>query len=174
MRPEKQLLVDEIKDNIQKFGPSFIVTQYNSLTAGLANDFRRDISEKGGGFTVVKKRVFAKAADSLGVNWDADQLAGHIAIVHVGEDAIGATKAFCSFNKDNGELFSILGGFIEGQQCSSEEVVALSKLPGKDEMRAQLLALLQAPMAQTVATMDAIVASIVYCIDNKLKQSGSV
>ena len=49
-------------------------------------------------------------------------------------------------------------------------VEKLSKLPGKDEMRAQLLSVFEAPMAQTLAVMDALLASVVYCLDNKCQQ----
>ena len=51
------------------------------------------------------------------------------------------------------------------------DVESLSKLPGKDEMRAQLLAYLEAPMAQTLAVMDALLTSVVYCLENKSKQA---
>ena len=45
----------------------------------------------------------------------------------------------------------------------------MSKLPSKDEMRAQFLGTLEAPMAQTLAVMDALLTSVVHCLNNKVQ-----
>ena len=53
------------------------------------------------------------------------------------------------------------------------DVEKLSKLPGKDEMRAQLLATFEAPMAQTVAVMQSALCCVLYCLENKAKKESS-
>ena len=50
-------------------------------------------------------------------------------------------------------------------------MVRLSLTASKDEMRAQFLGLLEAPLAQTLAVMDAVLSSVVYCLDNKSKEA---
>ena len=52
----------------------------------------------------------------------------------------------------------------------ASDVERLSKLPSKDEMRAQFLSVLEAPMSQTLAVMEALLTSVPYCLDNKCKQ----
>ena len=64
----------------------------------------------------------------------------------------------------------MLGGLIEGAICSAEYVEAIAKLPGIQEMRAQFLGLLEAPMAQTARAFHAILASILYCLEEKCKK----
>ena len=59
MNKDKQLLLDEIKDQIEKSG-SFITLQYTKVPANTANNFRREIAKVGGSFEVVKKRLFIK------------------------------------------------------------------------------------------------------------------
>ena len=63
-----------------------------------------------------------------------------------------------------------MGGRFEGRMYAADQMVKLSTLPSKDEMRAQLLATLEAPMAQTLAVMEAVLSSVVYCLQNKSEQ----
>lgn len=169
MRKEKQLLLDESKKNIQSHG-AFVITRYTSLTANQANDFRREIAKTGGTYEVVRKRVLVKAAEAAGVILDLEALAGHIGLVFTGIDPIETTKSVFRFSSDKNNVVEVIGGRFDGQHYGAADVEMLSKLPGKDEMRAQLLGTLEAPMAQTLAVMDAILASVIYCLDNKCQQ----
>jgi len=172
MRQEKQFLLDEVKGQIEQTG-SFVIMRYAGLSANLANDFRREVAKSGGSVEVVRKRVLIKAAEAAGVNLDLKALPGHIGLVFAGNDPIETTKAVFKFSQDFGQLIEVVGGRFEGQLYSGADVEMLSKLPGKDGMRAQLLSVLEAPMAQTLAVMEAILSSVVYCLENKCQQDGS-
>lgn len=172
MREEKQLLLNEMQEKIEA-SKALVLTRYNRLTPNLSADFRRSLQEAGGDFSVVKKRVFIKAAEKEGLPLDPNLLEGHIGIVFALEDPIPATKAFFSFAKENEDIFEVLGGQFEGRLCSAEDVIAISKLPAQDEMRAQFLGLLEAPMSQTLAVMEALLTSVIHCLNNKSEQEGS-
>lgn len=172
MRREKQLLLDEIKDQINHYKGSFVIMHYFGLSANKANEFRREIAKAGGNVEVVRKRVLIKAAEAAGVALNMDALPGHIGLVFTGKDPIETTKIVFKFSQDTNNAINVAGGRIEGQLYSGPDIETLSKLPGKEEMRAQLLATLEAPMAQTLAVMDALLTSIAYCLDNKAKQDG--
>ena len=169
MRAEKQLLKEEISDKIKQYG-SFLVMQYARLTANAANEFRREIGKTGGEVEVVRKRILIKVAEELGIKFDPSALEGHLGIVFPGEDAIETTKVVFKFSQDRNKTVLVNAAQLEGKVYCGEDVEKLSKLPGKNEMRAQLLSVLEAPMAQTLAVMDAVLASVVYCLDNKCKQ----
>lgn len=170
MRHEKQLLLDEIKDQMGKKG-TFVIMSYQKVTANLANKFRNEIAKQGGNVEIVRKRLLIKAADELGLKLDLEALPGHIGLVIAGKDPIETTKAVFRFSQENDKALEVLGGRFEGQYYDGKQVEMLSKLPGKDEMRAQLLATLEAPMSQTLAVMEALLSSVVYCLDNKAKES---
>lgn len=172
MRQEKQFLLDEVKDQIEQFS-SFVIMSYVGLTANSANDFRREIAKSGGSVEVVRKRVLIKAAQAVGIALDLEALPGHIGLVFVGKDPIETTKIVFKFSQDSNQAIQVVGGRFEGQLFSGQDIEALSKLPGKDEMRSQLLSTLEAPMAQTLAVMDAILSSVVYCLENKCQQESS-
>ena len=169
MRKEKQYLLDDLKSKIDS-AKAFIVTQYQSVSANDMNDFRKSITESGNDFEVVPKRVFIKAAEEAqGVEFKRETLQGHIGIVIADEDYITAAKQVRKYSKDSDNL-EILAGYIEGQLYDKADVIKLSELPSMDEMRAQFVATLQAPMTQTLGTFQSLLTSIIYCLENKAKQ----
>lgn len=169
MRQEKQFLLDEVKEQLEKFG-SFVIMRYSSLNANAANTFRREVAKIGGSVEVVRKRVLVKAAEAAGIKLDIAALPGHIGLVLASQDPLETAKVVFKFSQETDNVIEVIGGRIDGQLYTGPDVETLSKLPGKDEMRAQLLAVLEAPMAQTLAVMDALLTSVVYCLDNKSKE----
>lgn len=170
MIEEKQFLLDEVKEQI-KAHPSFVIMRYTGLTAAKAEDFRRQMNKRGGKFGVMRKRILLKAAQAAGIELDSVDLGGHIGVVYSAGEATEVAKGVYQFGQDT-KTVEIAGGYIDGRVCQAEEVVMISQLPGKDEMRAQLLGLFEAPMAQTLAVVDALLTSVMHCMDNKCKAEG--
>ncbi|NGX26196.1 MAG: 50S ribosomal protein L10 [Chlamydiae bacterium] len=171
MRKEKQLLLDEIKDKIDG-STALVLTSYSSLTPDVSADFRKSLRDTGGSFSVVRKRVLLKAAEASGITLDPALLEGHIGVVFAYEDPISTTKALFAFAKENKETLEVLAGQFEGRLCNAEEVKAISQLPSQDEMRAQFIGLLEAPMTQTLSVMEALLTSVMHCLENKSQQEG--
>lgn len=169
MRHEKQLLLDEIKNKIVE-SKSFILTRYNKMKANSAWDFRGSIAKVGGDYEVVRKRILIKAAAEAGINLDINNLEGHIGVVFPGADPIETTKVVFQYGQSNEKAIEVLGALLDGRLYLAKDVETLSKLPGKNEMRSQLLGLFEAPMAQTLAVMEALLTSVIYCLDNKGKE----
>lgn len=172
MRPEKQLLLDEIKDKIAG-SKAIVLASYKRLEPNAAAHFRTDLAKTGGSLEVVKKRVLIKAAEVAGVALDPALLQGHIAVVFANEDPIQTTKTIYQFSQANEEVLEVIGGKFEGALCSAADVEQISKLPGKEEMRAQFLGTLEAPLSQTLAVIDALLTSVMHCLDNKSQQNNS-
>ena len=169
MREEKQLLLDEITDKINA-STGFIVANYQEFTSARAREFRNLLSEVDGEFEIVRKRVFLKAAESLGLKFELSQLTGHIGLIFANDDSTRLAKDAVKYSEENSNCVCMLGGRIDGEQCTGEEIIALAKLPGINELRAQMVGLLEAPMAQTVAVMQAALTSVLYCMEEKSKQ----
>lgn len=172
MRAEKQFLLDEIRNKIGK-AKACLFTRYQGMDPNMASNLRIQLSKIGGGFTVVSKRLLMKAASEEGVALNREMLKGHVGIVVANEDPIQTTKAIFQFSKENEEALEVLGGHLEGRLYSAEDVKAISKLPPENEMRAQLLGLFEAPMAQTLSVMEAIMTSLLYCLENKCEKEKS-
>ncbi len=172
MRPEKQFLLDDINDRIAG-SKAFVLASYKSLRPNAAATLRSNIAKSGGSMEVVKKRVLIKAAQVAGVDLDPALLQGHIAVVFANQDPVQTTKLIYQFSQENEGVLSVVGGRFEGSICSAKDVEQISKLPGKDEMRAQFLGTLEAPLSQTLAVLEALLTSVPYCLENKSQQSSS-
>ena len=170
MRPEKQFLLDDIKDRI-KDSKAIVLASYRRLEPNASAKFRQDLASSGGSLEVVKKRVLIKAAQEAGLVLDPGLLQGHIAIVFAIQDPVQTTKVVYQFCKENTEVLEVIGGQFEGAVCTAKDVEQISKLPSKDEMRAQFLGTLEAPLSQTLAVIEALLTSVMHCLDNKAKET---
>lgn len=171
MLAEKELVLEEIKKKIDPtLGCSFILTSYNQLTSNQCAQFREALVSAGGDFFALKRRIFLKAAEAHELGFELKELKGHIGIVLGGENFVSATKALYGFKKENKDKIEILGGHFEGSKCSPDEVEQLSKLPSMDEMRAQFVGLIAAPMTSTLGVFQALLTSVLFAMDNKAKK----
>lgn len=166
MRPEKQFLLNDVKEKMTG-SQAIVLASYKRLEPNAAAKFRIQLASTGGSLVVVKKRVLVKAAQDAGVAIDPALLQGHIAVVFANRDPVQTTKVIYQFCKENEEVLKVIGGRFEGASCSASDVERISTLPGKDEMRAQLLGTLEAPLSQTLAVFEALLTSVMYCLENK-------
>jgi large subunit ribosomal protein L10 len=158
MRAEKKLLLDEIKDKINE-STALIVTRYDKLSPNGSWALRGELGKLGCEYEVVRKRVFLKAAELAGIHMDASLLVGHIGVAFVPEsEAVASAKALLKYSEDNAQAIQFLVGKIEGKIIPGAEVETLAKLPGLNDLRAQFLALLVAPMSQVLSVFEAAMA----------------
>lgn len=162
MRAEKQLLLDEIRDKIEGTS-SFIVARYQGMTTEKARTFRDIVAQAKGEFEVVRKRVFLKAVQAAGLQLNVEILKGHIGVIFTDADPAELSKIALKYSEENEKAIQIIAGQIQGEIYSGEDLEALAKLPPLEELRAQFLGLLEAPMGQTLAVMDAVMTSVPYC-----------
>lgn len=167
MRPEKELLLDEVKQKLDA-STAWIVTRYQKLEPNTSWQFRDTLSKNGSNFEVVKKRVFLKAATLAGVQVDETLFKGHIGVVFVNQpDAMATAKAVFKFSDENSQMLEVICGQIEGKIVPGAEIDMLSKLPGIDEMRATMLGLFTSPMSQLLAVFEAVMAEPLSVIEQK-------
>lgn len=158
MRDEKQFLLDEIKEKVDS-AKSMIVLRYEKLPPNGSWELRDQLAKSGSLLEIVKKRVFLKAIEQNGIQIDEDALKGNVGVVFdKAPYPIASAKAIFQHSKENADSIEVLLGHIDGKVVSGSEVEYLSKLPGKDEMRAQFIALLVSPMSLMLSVVDAAMA----------------
>jgi len=79
---------------------------------------------------------------------------GTTAIAYTSDDAVLLAKALTAFMKGAPAL-KVKAAVVQGQAIKPAEVTDLASLPGKPELYAKLLFLLQAPMQQLVSVLAA-------------------
>ncbi len=148
MRPEKATVVDDVVGWLNK-SPFMILVDYQGLTVTGFSELRNRLAGINSQCHVVKNSLLKIASRNVG-NPDCEKLmTGQTAIVFGDEDVCGAAKVLKTFTAEF-KLPAIKGGILDKAALTAEEVAALADLPSKDMLRAQFLALLQAPASKLV------------------------
>lgn len=69
-------------------------------------------------------------------------------------DQISLSKVVCNFAEHNSESFSVKFGYFDNEIVSSEHIIAISKLPSKEELIGMLLSIWNAPARYFVTGLD--------------------
>ncbi len=173
-RKAKDVLVGDLKTKFGKM-TSAVLVDFKGLNVDTVTKLRNEFRKGGVEYKVVKNTLLKQAikgekfADAFGKH-----LIGMTGIAWSYEDPSAAAKILKAFKKD-AEKLQIKAGLIEGQILDGGAVESqLATMPGKDELRAMLLATMQAPLTQFVQQLAAPSQNFVYVLAAKERQaSGS-
>ena len=162
-RAKKAEVMSELKNGFENANAVFL-TNLIGLTSNDAVELRKSLRDADAKISVTRNTLFAKASVGTVCEEMMKGLKGPHAVAFANGDAAAVAKAL----KEAGEKFenvvSLKAGILKGQSLSSDELVQLASLPGKDQMVATLLATFNAPVGAFVRVLNAIKES---------KESGS-
>ena len=169
MRPEKKYLVEEVNTHLEKSEYVYL-TNYERITVVEIADLRAKLEPYGAEFHVVKNSIFSVAAAAKDLPDLSEHLKGQTAIVVGGADPSGVAKAVSEFFKKK-EKVDLKGGILNDRELSRDEIIALSKLPGIESLRAQLLGLLSQPATGFVRVINAVPQGLVNVLQAKVREA---
>ena len=141
-RNEKDQMVDELKASLVT-AQSLVLTDFRGVTVEKDTELRNRLRKAGCRYRVVKNTLLSRAVKGTPLEVIDKLLEGPTAIAYSSEDAAAPAKVLTEFVKD-AESLTLKGGYVEGQLLDAKGVEGLAKMPGKDQMRATFLAMLQA------------------------------
>jgi large subunit ribosomal protein L10 len=144
-RQQKEEIVKELAQKI-KDSKAVVFSDFKGLTVSDMTTLRSELREKEIDFKVLKKTLMTIALKDAGIEMDITKMEGQIAVAVSAGDEVEASKIIAKMAKVN-ENLKIAGGILGDKVLSQEEVVALSKLPSKDELLAKLVGTLNAPIS---------------------------
>lgn len=144
-REQKTELLDELRE-LFNANELLVVSHYKGLTVKEVTQLRDNIRQTGAGFRVTKNRITRLALEGTKFSGLKDLFKGPTAIAF-SSDPVAACKACVEFAKTNEKLV-LVGGGMGAKVLSVEEVKYLASIPSLDELRAQLIGLLQAPASK--------------------------
>ncbi len=148
-RSEKVGVVEELAGRFRSH-PHAVLVSFTGLRANQANDLRRKLSRAGGSYRVIQNRLARRAASGTPVEVLSERFAGPCGLATHETDPVALAKTLVDFVKDNPQL-DVIAGLVDGRDViDAAGVKQLSALPGLQELRAQLLALIQTPATMIV------------------------
>ena len=170
-KEEKVQAVQELRESIEE-SSSILLTDYRGLTVSEITALRRTLHQVGADFKVVKNTLFKLAAEKLGDTGIYDLLAGPTAAAFVHDDPIAPAKAIMDFAKDHKEL-EVKGGYVDGRMLTADQIQALSRIPSKEILLAQLIGSIQSPIAGFVGTLQGLISNLVYTLQAVSEQKAA-
>jgi large subunit ribosomal protein L10 len=162
-------MVDDIGQIFAKSG-SVVVARYAGLTVAQMTDLRQRFGAAGAQFKVIKNRLAKIALDNSGNGAARDMFVEPTGIAF-SSDPVAPAKVAAEFAKAN-QKFIIIGGFLGKQTLSENEVKALAVIPSLNELRAQLLGVLNAPATKLARTLNAPAVGLATVLDAYVRKQG--
>lgn len=131
-----------------------VLTSVQGLTVAEVSDLRRRLHDAGVHYRVVKNTLAKKAIKGTPLEAVSADFKQVTAVAWSDTDPVAPAKVITSFKKDL-EKFVVKSGFQGGVRLDAAGVDALSKMPSLDELRAQLLGVIQAVPAKVLAQINA-------------------
>lgn len=126
---------------------------YQGMTVGKTAALRKRFHAADIEYLVAKKTLLTRAAKDAGYDIDFAGFPGMLGVAFGREDEIAPARLVGEAGKD--APIKLVGGIFEGKVVDQAFIVALSKLPGKQELFAQLLRVMQGPTSAFVRLLDA-------------------
>lgn len=147
---KKKEYIEEMK-NFFNDTNSVLVTHYQGLSVNQIDELKSEMRKHGILFKVTKNRITKLALDGTKFKKLEKLFKGPTAVAF-SKDAISSAKILTKFAKKNSNL-KILGGFMEEEQLSVEDVAKIATLPTLEEARAKIVGILSAPAQKIISIL---------------------
>ena len=133
---------------------SAILVDYKGLNVPQVTELRRQLRTAKASYKVVKNTLARRALKGTAFAPLEKHFVGTTAVAYTKTDPVALAKTLTTFIKTAPKL-SIKGAVVQGRTVQPGEITELAALPGKPELYAKLLFVLQAPMVQIVSVLNA-------------------
>jgi large subunit ribosomal protein L10 len=165
MRPEKTLIVSDIREKLQA-SPYLLIVDFSGMKVPHFETLRSRLSDAGARMSVVRNTFLRIAAKDLNLPGLDESTAGQTAMVTGDEDICAAAKIIKTFAAEF-KMPAVRAGVLDNAALSASQVNELAELPSKDVLRAKLLGLLQTPASQFVRILNEPGASLARVLKAK-------
>ncbi|MBQ8780290.1 MAG: 50S ribosomal protein L10 [Oscillospiraceae bacterium] len=153
----KKAKVEAITEQLKNAAAGVLV-DYRGITVEQDTKLRKELREAGVVYYVEKNSMLRFALKNVGLDSLENVLEGTTAIAISNDDQTAPARILGKFIEGAGEksAFKMKAGFIGEEIYDEQGVIALSKIPSRDVLLAQLVGSLQGPMQKLAATVQAV------------------
>jgi large subunit ribosomal protein L10 len=151
MKATKSEVVSQLTDSL-KGSSGVYLADFTGLTVEKVTALRSELRKKGIVMRVAKNTLIRRALENAGVQGLDKWLAGPTAMILAdAEDPMAPAKLVVEFLKKNENAVAMKAIHIDGQVSNGDQLLSLSKMPGKRELQAQVVTLALSPGATLLA-----------------------
>ena len=152
-RTEKQAAVDTLAKDLESLSAAFAV-DFRGIKVDEATELRRKVRESGSKYRVVKNTLALRTLKGTQLESMAPHFKGMTGLAYTDADPVTLAKVLNDFSKDVPVLV-FKGGIVSGKEVTPEQCKQLASLPGRDELAAKLLYVLQATIQNFLGVLQA-------------------
>jgi large subunit ribosomal protein L10 len=131
-----------------------VLVDYKGMNVPQVTELRRQLRTAKATYKVVKNTLAKRALKGTALEPLEKHFAGTTAVAYTANDPIALAKTLTTFAKTAPTL-TIKAAVVSGRPIKAAEVAELASMPGRPELLAKLLYVLQAPMVQIVTVLSA-------------------
>jgi large subunit ribosomal protein L10 len=168
-RTTKETEIGRIKEKFSRMS-SAVFLDYKGLNVAQVTRLRDEFRKSGVEYRVVKNTLVKHALKEHAWSKNlAQTLTGMTGVAWSYEEPGAAAKVVKAFRKEKeNEKLGVKAGLVDGAIIPGERVETdLASMPGKNELRASLLATLQAPLVKLLQQLGAPGQNFVYLLKAK-------
>jgi large subunit ribosomal protein L10 len=152
-KAEKAVELEQLETAF-KGSETAILVDYRGLNVPQVTELRRQLRSARATYKVVKNTLAKRALKGTSFEALDKYFEGTTAVAYTATDPVALAKALTTFVKSTPAL-TIKAAVVSGRAIQPAEVTDLANMPGKPELYAKLLFVLQAPMVQIVSVLNA-------------------
>jgi len=160
---QKQKKIEKLQQAIAK-QKAMIFVSFSGLKAQDLENLREKLNQKGAKMMIAKKSLADLAFKQEKINFEKQEFENELAIIFSFEDGLAPIKAVYNFSKEKNNL-KIISGYVESEKIEAEGMIALAQLPSKQELYANLVGTMFAPISNFVNVQKQNIKGLFYAFD---------
>lgn len=168
-KAQKEQLLAEYSERLER-AQVMIWSGYTGLTVTQVSDLRSRLRPVGAEGVVVKNTLMRMALENAGLPVDQEMMSSTCLVTFAYDDIAAAAKAVSGFARENDDQFQIKGAVVVGTLMGAEGVRALTTMPSREQLLAQVVGGIGAPITGFVSTLAAVIRGLVNVLNAHQEQ----
>lgn len=167
-KAKKQEAVARLREALGKSRTVFAAS-FQGIKVQEDFELRRTVRQAGGNYQVVANRLARVASEGTAAEPLMKNLKGMTSLVFAYKDPVALAKALSNYAKSH-PVFSFRAGVVEGKVVSAAQIAELASLPGKEQIHAKLLFLINASAQRLASVIGAVGRNLAVVVDQGVKE----
>jgi large subunit ribosomal protein L10 len=168
---QKTFFVDNLTEEL-KAANSAVLINFAGMGVKKQQELKKRLAKIDAKMIVVKNTLFKLAGEKAKIPSEVlndTVLTGQTAVILTEKDPISPLQVLSEFAKEF-DIPQLKVGIIEGYFQNEEQLIELSKLPGKDALVSQVVGAIAAPMYGLIGTLEGNLQKLVFVLNQAKNQ----